>query len=180
VRSFSLLLCEAAAERKSRRKALSTIQSPLFILKFEGFSRNRREPTFERSERKKEKTSRAEQPEELLRSTGVLTPSHPRRSFPIESIEKYNHNTSRFVFTLPDGQSSGLTVASALVCKAANEGECLNDKGKPVIRPYTPVTAPDVEGKLVRLSSPSFPGALSRSSTVAVAGVDDWLLGRVN
>jgi hypothetical protein len=32
----------------------------------------------------------------------------------------------------------------------------------------------------VRLSSPSFPGALSRSSTVAVAGVDDWLLGRVN
>lgn len=57
-------------------------------------------------------------------------------------------NTSRFVFDLPDGTSSGLTIASALVCKAAKEGECLNDKGKPVIRPYTPVTAPDVEGKL--------------------------------
>jgi len=34
------------------------------------------------------------------------------------------------------------------VCKASKEGECVNDKGKPVIRPYTPVTAPDTEGKL--------------------------------
>lgn len=56
--------------------------------------------------------------------------------------------TSRFVFALPEGTSSGLTVASALVCKAAKEGEGLNDKGKPVIRPYTPVTAPDVTDKL--------------------------------
>ncbi|GAA6041340.1 hypothetical protein JCM8097_007671 [Rhodosporidiobolus ruineniae] len=70
------------------------------------------------------------------------------RSFPISDIIPYNHNTSRFVFDLPEGTSSGLTVASALICKAAKEGEGLNDKGKPVIRPYTPVTAPDVEGKL--------------------------------
>ncbi|GAA5858973.1 hypothetical protein JCM8547_007182 [Rhodosporidiobolus lusitaniae] len=70
------------------------------------------------------------------------------RAFPIEKIEKYNHNSSIFTFTLPDGTSSGLTVASALVCKAAEEGACLNDKGKPVIRPYTPTTAPNVEGKL--------------------------------
>lgn len=41
-----------------------------------------------------------------------------------------------------------MTVASALVCKAAKEGEGLNDKGKPIIRPYTPVTAPDVTDKL--------------------------------
>ena len=34
------------------------------------------------------------------------------------------------------------------MCKASKEGECVNDKGKPVIRPYTPVTAPDTEGKL--------------------------------
>ncbi|GAA5980037.1 hypothetical protein JCM11641_008269 [Rhodosporidiobolus odoratus] len=70
------------------------------------------------------------------------------RSFPIEEIIPYNHNTSRFIFSLPEGTSSGLTVASALICKAAKEGEGLNDKGKPVIRPYTPTTAPDVEGKL--------------------------------
>ncbi|GAA6013651.1 hypothetical protein JCM10207_004803 [Rhodosporidiobolus poonsookiae] len=70
------------------------------------------------------------------------------RAFEIAEIRPYNHNTSTFVFKLPDGTSSGLTVASALVCKAAAEGEGLNDKGKPIIRPYTPVTAPDVEGKL--------------------------------
>lgn len=73
--------------------------------------------------------------------------------FELTEVIPYNHNTSRFIFSLPDGTSSGLTVASALVTKAAKEGECLNDKGKPVIRPYTPVTAPDVEGKLVRLRS---------------------------
>ncbi|GAA5910049.1 hypothetical protein JCM8208_000939 [Rhodotorula glutinis] len=70
------------------------------------------------------------------------------RDFKLAEVIPYNHNTSRFVFDLPDGTSSGLTVASALVCKASKEGECVNDKGKPVIRPYTPVTAPDVEGKL--------------------------------
>ncbi|GAA5842170.1 hypothetical protein JCM9279_002804 [Rhodotorula babjevae] len=70
------------------------------------------------------------------------------RDFKLSEVIPYNHNTSRFVFDLPDGTSSGLTVASALVCKASKEGECVNDKGKPVIRPYTPVTAPDVEGKL--------------------------------
>ncbi|GJN92318.1 hypothetical protein Rhopal_005348-T1 [Rhodotorula paludigena] len=70
------------------------------------------------------------------------------RDFELTEVIPYNHNTSRFIFSLPDGTSSGLTVASALVTKAAKEGECLNDKGKPVIRPYTPVTAPDVEGKL--------------------------------
>ncbi|BGP57293.1 hypothetical protein JCM8202_002870 [Rhodotorula sphaerocarpa] len=70
------------------------------------------------------------------------------RPLTISEILPYNHNTSRFVFDLPEGTSSGLTVASALVVKAAKEGECLNDQGKPVIRPYTPVTAPDVEGKL--------------------------------
>lgn len=75
------------------------------------------------------------------------------RPLTISEILPYNHNTSRFVFDLPEGTSSGLTVASALVVKAAKEGECLNDQGKPVIRPYTPVTAPDVEGKLVRRSS---------------------------
>ncbi|GAA5918680.1 hypothetical protein JCM6882_006213, partial [Rhodosporidiobolus microsporus] len=70
------------------------------------------------------------------------------RSFVIEDIVPYNHNTTRFVFSLPEGTSSGLTVASAVVAKAAKEGEGLNDKGKPIIRPYTPVTAPDVEGKM--------------------------------
>jgi cytochrome-b5 reductase len=32
------------------------------------------------------------------------------------------------------------------VTKAANEDDLRDDKGKPVIRPYTPVTTPDAEG----------------------------------
>lgn len=80
-------------------------------------------------------------------STPALSPDE-FRNLTLAEVKPYNHNTSRFVFDLPDGTSSGLTVASALVVKAAKEGECLNDKGKPVIRPYTPVTAPDLEGKL--------------------------------
>ncbi|BGP18733.1 hypothetical protein JCM10213_009212 [Rhodosporidiobolus nylandii] len=99
------------------------------------------------------------------------------RSFPIEDIIPYNHNTSRFVFTLPEGTSSGLTVASALICKAAKEGEGLNDKGKPVIRPYTPTTAPDVEGKLELLIKHYKGGAfteylwgLKKGDSIAIKG----------
>lgn len=75
----------------------------------------------------------------------------PRKVLYIGAVFSRNlplSQTSRFVFALPEGTSSGLTVASALVCKAAKEGEGLNDKGKPIIRPYTPVTAPDVTDKL--------------------------------
>jgi hypothetical protein len=84
-----------------------------------------------------------------------LLPSSPLRSnehrnFKLEKVTPYNHNTSSFTFTLPEGTSSGLTVASALVVKSATEGEALGKNGKPAIKPYTPVTAPDVEGKLVR------------------------------
>ncbi|GAA5859346.1 hypothetical protein JCM1840_004573 [Sporobolomyces johnsonii] len=70
------------------------------------------------------------------------------RTFKLAEVHPYNHNTSRFVFDLPEGTSSGLTVASALVVKATKEGEAVGKNGKPVIRPYTPTTAPDVEGKL--------------------------------
>jgi len=72
------------------------------------------------------------------------------RSFKLSKVIPYNHNSSRFVFDLPEGTDSGLNVASALVVKAAKEGEALGKNGKPVVRPYTPTTAPNVEGKLVR------------------------------
>jgi NADPH-dependent ferric siderophore reductase len=55
---------------------------------------------------------------------------------------------SRYVFDLPEGTDSGLSVASALLTQAATEGACVDDKGKPVIRPYTPVTAPDQKDRL--------------------------------
>lgn len=52
----------------------------------------------------------------------------------LAEIIPYNHNTSRFVFDLPEGTHSGLTVASALVVKSATEGEALGKNGKPAIR----------------------------------------------
>jgi cytochrome-b5 reductase len=78
----------------------------------------------------------------------ILPPSIYYSNFKLEKITPYNYNTSSFTFALPEGTSSGLTVASALVVKSATEGQALDKKGKPAIKPYTPVTAPDVEGKL--------------------------------
>lgn len=62
------------------------------------------------------------------------------RNFKLQKVIPYNHNTSTFVFELPKNVPSGLTVASALVTKSfARDGEmaCVDEKGKPVIRPYT-------------------------------------------
>lgn len=76
--------------------------------------------------------------------------ANPLRTYRLEQIIPYNHNSSTFVFTLPEGTQSGLSVASCLVVKSATEGKALAKNGKAAIRPYTPVTAPDVEGKIVR------------------------------
>ena len=70
------------------------------------------------------------------------------RNFKLEKVEPYNHNTSIFTFALPEGQDSGLTVASALLTRSANEGACVDGKGRPVMRPYTPTTAPSEKGKI--------------------------------
>lgn len=74
------------------------------------------------------------------------------RNLRLESIQPYNHNTSTFTFALPAGTNSGMITASALVVKSATEGLALAKNGKAAIRPYTPTTAPGVEGKLVRCS----------------------------
>lgn len=73
------------------------------------------------------------------------------RNFKLQKVVPYNHNTSTFVFELPQGTDSGLQVASALIAKStAREGPaaCLDDKGRPVIRPYTPVTPPGQKNTL--------------------------------
>ena len=70
------------------------------------------------------------------------------RAFKLAKVEPYNHNTSRFIFELPEGSNSGLVITSALVTKSATEGLALAKNGKPAIRPYTPVTAPNTQGTL--------------------------------
>ncbi|OAV90025.1 hypothetical protein PTTG_28470 [Puccinia triticina 1-1 BBBD Race 1] len=67
------------------------------------------------------------------------------RNFQLKQVIPYNQNTSTFIFELPKGTDSGLHVASCLITKSvAREGPmaCNDDKGKPVIRPYTPITPP--------------------------------------
>lgn len=67
--------------------------------------------------------------------------------FTLKQIKPYSHDTSTFVFELPDNQVPGMNVASAVVFKAVGEG-VKDDQGKDVIRPYTPVTSPDVAGHM--------------------------------
>lgn len=69
------------------------------------------------------------------------------KNFKLKSVLPYNHDSSRFVFELPPNTDSGLTVASAVLTRSADP-EALQDNGKPVIRPYTPITSPDTEGEI--------------------------------
>ncbi|KAI6163705.1 hypothetical protein EDD17DRAFT_1566368 [Pisolithus thermaeus] len=63
----------------------------------------------------------------------------------LKRVEPYNHNTSIFVFELPEGQASLLPIASCVFLKA----EDLKDaNGKPMARPYTPISPSDLEGEL--------------------------------
>ena len=57
----------------------------------------------------------------------------------------------RFVLELPDNQASLLPVASCLVVRASDPETHTDSKGKPIIRPYTPISSPDHKGELVLL-----------------------------
>jgi cytochrome-b5 reductase len=54
----------------------------------------------------------------------------------------------RFIFDLPDRQASLLPVASCVLVKSSNPEALLDKSGKPVIRPYTPVSPSDQTGEL--------------------------------
>ncbi|KAH8099858.1 ferredoxin reductase-like C-terminal NADP-linked domain-containing protein [Cristinia sonorae] len=73
--------------------------------------------------------------------------------FKLKRIEPYNHNTAKYVFEIPNNDASLLPVASCVVVKSAPDAAnpSLTDKGKPVIRPYTPISPPDQEGELTFL-----------------------------
>ena len=57
----------------------------------------------------------------------------------------------RFIFELPDNQASLLPVASCVVVKSSDPEALKTDKGKPVIRPYTPISPSDAPGELTFL-----------------------------
>ncbi|KAJ6520194.1 cytochrome-b5 reductase [Mycena sanguinolenta] len=83
-------------------------------------------------------------------------------SFTLKKVVPYNHNSSTFIFDLPPKTSSKLPVASCVVVQAA-EPEALQDKnGKPVIRPYTPISAADNTGELAFLVKKYETGVMSK------------------
>lgn len=87
-------------------------------------------------------------------------------NFKLKKIIPYNHNSStcvtphfdplsvldevgpRFVFELPQGEASLLPVASCVVVKSADPADLVDDKGKPIIRPYTPTSHPRLPGEI--------------------------------
>ncbi|WVQ83455.1 hypothetical protein IAT38_005596 [Cryptococcus sp. DSM 104549] len=81
--------------------------------------------------------------------------------FTIEKIEKYNHNTNIYHFNFGEehkDKTSGGEVASVVLIRSPEgEGELKDDKGKPIIRPYTPVSPPDQKGSL-ELMIKEYPG----------------------
>jgi hypothetical protein len=71
-----------------------------------------------------------------------------------------------YTFSFPDSESiAGGKAASALLTKASDPQALLDDKGKPVIRPYTPISHSDEKGNL-RLLVKEYP--VSRSCSVKV------------
>ncbi|KAF8899289.1 cytochrome-b5 reductase [Infundibulicybe gibba] len=71
--------------------------------------------------------------------------------FKLKKIEPYNHNTAKFIFELPNNDASLMPVASCVVVKASDPEALKNAQGKPIIRPYTPISAPDAKGELTFL-----------------------------
>ncbi|EJU02531.1 ferredoxin reductase-like C-terminal NADP-linked domain-containing protein [Dacryopinax primogenitus] len=63
------------------------------------------------------------------------------RTFELKRKEPYNYNTSRYVFALPEKTATLLPVAACVLLKAADdETGPKDDKGRPVVRPYTPIS----------------------------------------
>ena len=82
----------------------------------------------------------------------------------LKAVEPYNHNTSRFVFELPDGGAALSPVASLVVVRASEgaDGAPLDKKGNPAMRPYTPISRPEHEGELVLLIKKYESGVVSK------------------
>ncbi|KAF9056048.1 NADH-cytochrome b5 reductase [Panaeolus papilionaceus] len=82
--------------------------------------------------------------------------------FKLKKVIPYNHNSAHFVFELPNNEASLIPVASCLVVKSSNPEDLVDAKGKPVIRPYTPVSAPDAPGELTLLVKKYETGNMSK------------------
>lgn len=72
------------------------------------------------------------------------------RSF-IACCNQIDSDLCRFIFELPNNEASLLPVASCLVVKSSDPEALKDKKGKPIIRPYTPISPSDAKGELALL-----------------------------
>ena len=81
-----------------------------------------------------------------------LRPRDQWQAFTLNKIEPYNHNTKIYHFDFPADSKdkvTGIQVAGALLVKSPDgEAEIKDEKGKPVVRPYTPISPPNQAGNL--------------------------------
>ncbi|KAK2464747.1 hypothetical protein APHAL10511_003165 [Amanita phalloides] len=71
--------------------------------------------------------------------------------FKLKRVIPYSHNTSKFVFELPNNEASFLPVASCLLTRASDPEALKDANGKPIVRPYTPISPPNLKGEVVLL-----------------------------
>ena len=57
----------------------------------------------------------------------------------------------RFIFELPNNEASLLPVTSCLAVKSSDPEALKDANGKPIIRPYTPISPSDAKGELTLL-----------------------------
>ncbi|KAI0296348.1 ferredoxin reductase-like C-terminal NADP-linked domain-containing protein [Multifurca ochricompacta] len=86
----------------------------------------------------------------------------------LKAVEPYNHNTSRFIFELPNGTGAALSPVTSLVVVRASEGAGgasdapVDKKGNLAVRAYTPISSPEHEGELVLLIKKYENGVISK------------------
>ncbi|THH27932.1 hypothetical protein EUX98_g6261 [Antrodiella citrinella] len=102
--------------------------------------------------------------------------------FKLKKVEPFNHNTAKYIFELPNGDASLLPVASCVVVKSAADAvnAANDDKGKPVIRPYTPVSPADHPGELVFLIKRYEGGEMSQHIHALKEGESLAIKGPIN
>ncbi|KIY50477.1 NADH-cytochrome b5 reductase [Fistulina hepatica ATCC 64428] len=74
----------------------------------------------------------------------------------------YNHNSSKFVFELPNNEASLIPITSCVVVRSSDPQALVDKNGKPVIRPYTPISAPEEKGEFTFLVKKYETGNMSK------------------
>lgn len=97
--------------------------------------------------------------------------------FKLKKVEPYNHNTAKFIFELPNNEAASSPVASCLVVRASDPQALTDAKGNPIVRPYTPISAPDEKGVLTLLvkkydngNASKFIHGMKEGETLAIKG----------